>query len=166
MRPGFEVEGFDTVGSLVLGLLGHPPEVGDKVRVGNRGLRVESVDELRVGHVTVREEPAEAHTRGDDRHRVFLHLDDADHNEHLAVTNKVESLLDERPGSEFELVVVGNVATSSQVNLLGLLTGRGLGVAVCGSTLRVWRPRGAPALRVSRATRGVGYARGRPRGPR
>jgi CBS domain containing-hemolysin-like protein len=166
LGPGFEAEGFDTVGGLVLGLLGRPPEVGDEVRVGNRGLRVESVDGLRVGRVTVREEPAGAHTRGGDRHRIFLHLDDADHDEHLAVPNKVESLLDERPGSEVELVVVGNAATSSRVNLLGLLTGRGLSVAVRGDSLKVWCPRsvfGLPASPVGRDGRSNRGTRGRRR---
>ena len=162
LGPGFEAEGFDTVGGLVLGLLGHPPEVGDEVRVGNRGFCVESVDELRVGRVTVREEPAGAHTRGDDRHRIFLHLDDADHDEHLAVPNKVESLLDERSGSE----VVGNVATSSRVKLLGLLTGRGLSVAVRGDSLKAWCTRsvfGLPASPVGRDKRSNRGTRGRRR---
>ena len=81
-----------------------------------------------------------------------------------AVLSRVEDILDGSPGSEVDLVVVGGAVP--RANLLGLLTKGGLGVAVCGSTFRVWRPRGAPALRGSRATRGVGYARARRRGPR
>ncbi len=158
LGPGFEAEVFDTGGGL-LGLPNHPPEVGDEVRVGNRGLRVGSVDQLRVGRVTVQEERAGAHTRGDDRHRIFLHLDDADHDEHLAVPNKVESLLDKRPGSEVE--VVGNAATSSRVKLLGLLAGRNLSVAVHGDSLKAWCTRSvfelpaSPLGRDGRSNRGT-----------
>ncbi len=162
LGPGFEAEGFDTVGGLVLGLLGRPPEVGDEVRTCGRSLRVEGVDDLRVERVTVREDAREApEPRNGDRRKIFVRLDDSGPDEHRAVLSRVEDILDGSPGSEVELVVVGSAAP--RANLLGFLTKGGLGVAVCGSTLRVWRPRGAPALRGSRATRGVRYARGRGR---
>ena len=165
LGPGFEAEGFDTVGGLVLGLLGRPPEVGDEVRTCGRLLRVEGVDDLRVERVTVREDAGEAREpRNGDRRKIFVRLDDSGPDEHRAVLSKVEDILDGSPGPEVDLVVVGGAVP--RANLLGFLTESGLGVAVCGSTLRVWRPRGAPALRESRATRGVGYARARRRGPR
>lgn len=159
LGPGFEAEGFDTVGGLVLGLLGRPPEAGDEVRVGERSLRVEGVDDLRVERVTVREEPGVSRPQEGDRRRIFLRLDGPD--EHRAVLNKVEDLLDGSRGSEVELVVAG--AASPRAGLLGLLTKRGLGVAVRGDALRVWRSREAPALRGSRANPCVRYARRRRR---
>ena len=62
--------------------------------------------------------------------------------EHRAVLNKVESLLDSHPDSEVELVVVGAPAMSSRGNSLpGLLIRSGLDVAVRDNTLRVWPPR-------------------------
>jgi CBS domain containing-hemolysin-like protein len=165
MGSDFEAGGFDTVGGLVLGLLGRPPKVGDEVWVGGRALRVESVDALRVERVTVREDAREVpEPRNGDRRKIFVRLDDSGLDEHRAVLSRVEDILDGSPDSEVELVVVGGAAP--RANLLGFLTKGGLGVAVCGSTLRVWRPRGAPALRGSRATRGVGYARGRRKGSR
>ncbi len=162
LGPGFEAEGFDTVGGLVLGLLGRPPKAGDEVRVGGRALRVESVDDLRIERVTVREERGgESQPRIGGRRRIFLRLDGPD--EHRAVVSKVESFLDESPASEVELVVVGGAATSARADLLSLLTKSGLGVAVGGDALVVWRPRGAPGLQGLRANRSVRYARDRRR---
>lgn len=144
---GFEAEGFDTVGGLVLGLLGRPPRTGDEVRVDVYTLRVESVDDLRVERITVREEvEEESEKQRNDRRRIFLRLDGAGMDEHRAVLNKVESLLDDNPGSEVELVVIGG-DTSSRANLLGLLSKGGLGVAVRDDTLRVWRQRAAFTFR-------------------
>ncbi len=52
----FESEDFDTVGGLVLGLLGRVPKVGDEVRADGHVVRVESVDGPRVARGIVREE--------------------------------------------------------------------------------------------------------------
>ncbi len=167
LGPGFEAEGFDTVGGLVLGLLGRPPEEGDEVRAGGRSLRVEGVDDLRVERVTVREDAGEApEPRNGDRRRIFVRPDDSGSDELRTVLSRVESLLDEGPGSEVELVLAGEQVASSRANLLGLLTSRALGVAVCGDTLRVWRPGISPGLRGLRAGRNGRPAGGRRRGRR
>jgi hypothetical protein len=151
------------VGGLVLGLLGRPPKVGDEVQVGGRVLRVESVDELRVERVTVREESAESRSK-EDRRRIFLRLDSSDLGEHRSPMDRIEGFLDKDPNSEVELMVVGSVATSARANLLSLLTRSGLGGAVCGDALRVWCPRGAPGLQgLRQANKSIRYARGRGR---
>jgi CBS domain containing-hemolysin-like protein len=58
----FESEDFDTIGGLVLGRLGRPPEVGDEVVLDGYDLRVDEVDGQRVAQVVVhkREEEDEA----------------------------------------------------------------------------------------------------------
>ena len=164
MGSDFEAGGFDTVGGLVLGLLGRPPKVGDEVWVGGRALRVESVDALRVERVTVREgHGREPDPRNGDRPRIFVHLDGANPDEQHAVLSRVENLLDGNPGSEVELVVAGGAAASPRANLLGLLTKSCLGVAVCVDTLKVWRPGISPELRAFPVGRNGRSARGRRR---
>lgn len=59
----FESKDFDTIGGLVLGSLGRPPEVGDEVREDGYVLRVEEVDGARVALVLVRETPERATRR-------------------------------------------------------------------------------------------------------
>ena len=168
MGSDFEAGGFDTVGGLVLGLLGRPPKVGDEVWVGGRTLRVESVDALRVERVTVREgHGREPDPTNGDRPRIFVYLDGSNPDEHHYPLDRIEGFLDEDPTSEVELMVVGGAATSVWANLLGLLTKSGLGVAVRGDALRVWRPRGAPGgLRgLRQANKSIRYARQRGRKP-
>ena len=165
MGSDFEAGGFDTVGGLVLGLLGRPPKVGDEVWVGGRALRVESVDALRVERVTVREGHGREPDPGNgDRPRIFVYLDGANPDEHRSPLDRIEGFLDKDPTSEVELVVVGGAATSVWTNLLSLLTKSGLGVAVCGHTLRVWRLGTSPGLRGLRAARNGRPAGGRRRG--
>jgi CBS domain containing-hemolysin-like protein len=55
LASGFESEDFDTIGGLVLGQLGRPPEVGDELVLNGYDLRVEEVDGPRVAQVVVRE---------------------------------------------------------------------------------------------------------------
>ncbi len=157
----FEAEGsdFDTVGGLVLGLLGRPPEVGDEVRASDRTLRVENVDELRVERITVWDKPRELRSRDGDRRQILMRLDGADPDEHRTILSNVETLLDERPRSEVELIVVGAASPASRMNLLGLLTKSGLGVSVCKDTFRVWRPGVPTGRRALRAKRSVHDAR-------
>jgi CBS domain containing-hemolysin-like protein len=56
----FESEDFDTIGGLVLGYLGRPPEVGDEVRLDGYLLSVDEVDGPRVAQVIARVAPEEA----------------------------------------------------------------------------------------------------------
>ena len=124
---------------------------------------MESVDELRVERVTVREESGGSRFR-EDRRRIFLRLDGSDLGEHRSPPDGTGGFLDKDPNSEVELVVVASAATSARANLLGLLTKSGLGVAVCGDALRAWCPRGAPGLWGLRgANRSIRYARTRGR---
>jgi CBS domain containing-hemolysin-like protein len=51
----FTSEDFDTIGGLVLGQLGRPPEVGDEIVLNSHVLRVDEVDGPRVAQVIVRE---------------------------------------------------------------------------------------------------------------
>jgi CBS domain containing-hemolysin-like protein len=51
----FESEDFDTIGGLVLGHLGRPPEVGDEILLDGYTLRVDEVDGPRVAQVVIRE---------------------------------------------------------------------------------------------------------------
>lgn len=51
----FESDDFETIGGLVLGLLGRPPEVGDEVRSDGHVLRVDETDGPRVAQVVVRQ---------------------------------------------------------------------------------------------------------------
>ena len=53
LDSGFESEDFDTIGGLVLGQLGRPPEVGDEVVLDSYDLRVDQVDGQRVAQVVV-----------------------------------------------------------------------------------------------------------------
>ncbi len=53
LGSGFESEDFETIGGLVLGTLGRPPEVGDEVSVDGHLLRVEEIDGPRVARVVV-----------------------------------------------------------------------------------------------------------------
>ena len=55
LDSGFESEDFDTIGGLVLGQLGRPPEVGDELVLDGYDLRVDEVDGQRVAQVVVRE---------------------------------------------------------------------------------------------------------------
>ena len=55
----FESEDFDTIGGLVLGHLGRPPEVGDEVYLDGHVLYVDETDGPRVAQVVVREVTAE-----------------------------------------------------------------------------------------------------------
>lgn len=54
LNSSFQSEDFETIGGLVLGMLGRAPEVGDEVQVGGHTLRVESVDGPRIAHVVAR----------------------------------------------------------------------------------------------------------------
>jgi CBS domain containing-hemolysin-like protein len=54
LNSGFESEDFDTIGGLVLGQLGRPPEVGDELVLDGYDLRVDEVDGPRVAQVVVR----------------------------------------------------------------------------------------------------------------
>jgi CBS domain containing-hemolysin-like protein len=55
LNSGFESEDFDTIGSLVLGQLGRPLELGDELVLDDYDLRVDEVDGPRVAQVVVRE---------------------------------------------------------------------------------------------------------------
>ncbi len=55
----FESEDFDTIGGLILGHLGRPPEVGDEVYRDGHVLYVDETDGPRVAQVVVREAGAE-----------------------------------------------------------------------------------------------------------
>lgn len=140
--------------------LAGPAARGRQQSPGRRGqaLRIESVDELRVERVTVREESGESNFQ-EDRRRTISRLDGSDLGEHSSPPVGVRGFLDKDPNSEVELVVVGGAATSVRANLLGLLTKIGLGVAVCGDDLRAWCPRGASGLQGSRqANKNIRYA--------
>ncbi len=55
LNSGFESEDFDTIGGLVLGQLGRPPEVGDEVALDGYVLRVDEVDGPRVAQIVAHE---------------------------------------------------------------------------------------------------------------
>ncbi len=55
LDAGFESEDFDTIGGLVLGQLGRPPEVGDEIRANGHIIQVEEIDGPRVAQVIVRQ---------------------------------------------------------------------------------------------------------------
>jgi CBS domain containing-hemolysin-like protein len=63
LDSGFESEDFDTIGGLVLGQLGRPPEVGDELDLDGYLLRVDEVDGPRVAHVVISESQ---YAEGDD----------------------------------------------------------------------------------------------------
>ena len=54
----FESTDFETIGGLVLGALGRPPEIGDEVHVDGHLLRVDEIDGPRVAKVIVNENEA------------------------------------------------------------------------------------------------------------
>ncbi len=60
----FESEDFETIGGLVLGLLGRPPDEGDEVRVDGHVLLVEETDGPRVAQVIVRQHEEESDQEG------------------------------------------------------------------------------------------------------
>jgi CBS domain containing-hemolysin-like protein len=62
----FTSEDFDTIGGLVLGQLGRPPEVGDELVLDGYDLRVDEVDGPRVAQVVVREREEESSENGPD----------------------------------------------------------------------------------------------------
>ncbi len=117
---------------------------------------------------------------GRDRRGRFGRRLEASLSDDLAIIAEVEALLEEETNAEVRLVfdpearlMLGARGASSSKgpersagdhtrrSLLALLMKRGLGVAVCDNTLKVWRPRGARALRGSRANAGVRHARRR-----
>jgi CBS domain containing-hemolysin-like protein len=59
LGSGFESEDFDTIGGLVLGVMGRAPAVGDEIRLDGYLLRVDEVDGPRVAQVVAREAPEE-----------------------------------------------------------------------------------------------------------
>ena len=59
LDTGFTSEDFDTIGGLVLGELGRPPEVGDEVIVDSHVLRVDEIDGSRVAQIIVSERDEE-----------------------------------------------------------------------------------------------------------
>jgi CBS domain containing-hemolysin-like protein len=61
----FESDDFETIGGLVLGLLGRPPDVGDEVRANGHVLHVDETDGPRVAQVIVRQS-SENHEEGSD----------------------------------------------------------------------------------------------------
>ena len=62
LNSEFASEDFDTIGGLVLGQLGRPPEIGDEVILDSYVLRVDEVDGPRVAHLVVREREKESTT--------------------------------------------------------------------------------------------------------
>ena len=60
----FTSEDFDTIGGLVLGHLGRPPEVGDEIILDSYTLRVDEVDGPRVAQVVVRKRGEEEDAPG------------------------------------------------------------------------------------------------------
>ena len=59
LDSNFTSEDFDTIGGLVLGALGRPPEVGDEVVLDDHVLRVDEVDGPRVAQVAISERSEE-----------------------------------------------------------------------------------------------------------
>jgi CBS domain containing-hemolysin-like protein len=59
LDSNFTSEDFDTIGGLVLGALGRPPEVGDEVVLDDHVLRVDEVDGPRVAQVVISERSEE-----------------------------------------------------------------------------------------------------------
>jgi CBS domain containing-hemolysin-like protein len=62
----FESEDFDTIGGLVLGQLGRPPELDDELVLDGYDLRVDEVDGPRVAQVVVRKREEERSEDGSD----------------------------------------------------------------------------------------------------
>jgi len=62
----FTSEDFDTIGGLVLGQLGRPPEVGDELVLDGYDLRVDEVDGPRVAQLVVQEREEESSENGPD----------------------------------------------------------------------------------------------------
>ena len=65
LNADFESEDFETIGGLVLGQLGRPPEIGDEVRADGHVIQVDEIDGPRVAQVSVRhnEESSEEHSK-------------------------------------------------------------------------------------------------------
>jgi CBS domain containing-hemolysin-like protein len=59
LDSSFTSEDFDTIGGLVLGQLGRPPEVGDEIVLDGYTLHVDEVDGPRVAQVVVYEREEE-----------------------------------------------------------------------------------------------------------
>ncbi len=59
LGSSFTSEDFDTIGGLVLGQLGRPPEIGDELDLDGHTLLVDDTDGPRVAQVIVREQAAE-----------------------------------------------------------------------------------------------------------
>jgi CBS domain containing-hemolysin-like protein len=59
LNSRFESEDFETIGGLVLGALGRPPEIGDEIVLDGYGLRVDEIDGPRVAQIVVRERDEE-----------------------------------------------------------------------------------------------------------
>ena len=55
LNTEFESDDFETIGGLVLGLLGRPPDAGDEVRLDGHVLHVDETDGPRVAQVIVRQ---------------------------------------------------------------------------------------------------------------
>ena len=64
----FESEDFDTIGGLVLGQLGRPPEVGDELDLDGYVLRVDEVDGPRVAQLVIRRRAKEGDENNSDEH--------------------------------------------------------------------------------------------------
>lgn len=62
----FESDDFDTIGGLVLGLLGRPPDVGDEVRANGHVLLVDETDGPRVAQVVVRQSEEQSTDKEDE----------------------------------------------------------------------------------------------------
>jgi CBS domain containing-hemolysin-like protein len=68
LDAGFKSDDFDTVGGLVLGQLGRPPQIGDEVSLNGYTLRVDEVDGPRVAQVIVYSHSGEDPENGADEH--------------------------------------------------------------------------------------------------
>ena len=63
----FESGDFETIGGLVLGELGRPPEVGDEVRANGHIIQVDEIDGPRVAQVIVRQNGEHSEDAGDSK---------------------------------------------------------------------------------------------------
>ena len=68
LNSNFTSEDFDTIGGLVLGHLGRPPEVGDEIVLNGYILHVDEIDGPRVAQVIVRSRDGEDPENGTDEH--------------------------------------------------------------------------------------------------
>ena len=67
LGSAFESEDFDTIGGLVLGQLGRPPEIGDELDLDGHTLLVDDTDGPRVAQVIVRERAADQDDKQEDQ---------------------------------------------------------------------------------------------------